>query len=123
MPVTKVLLTADYVTSREKLHRVTDLVDDLVYSRNVLVEEVDRLDRRKRFYTITNHLYNHDARFVENEQHLQEAHRLIRKIDNYRDKQRRRAHALAFVVGAMLVFLATRMRRVKQHLANFGDVS
>jgi uncharacterized membrane protein HdeD (DUF308 family) len=31
--------------------------------------------------------------------------------------------ALAFVVGAMLVFLATRMRRVKQHVANFGDVS
>ncbi|MBU0717448.1 MAG: hypothetical protein KJ749_04295, partial [Planctomycetes bacterium] len=98
-PMTKVVLVADYGRAREKMLRVNGLWDDLRRYRSVLIEDYNRLERHKRYLTITDHLYHHDQEFVETEQRLQDTHRLIAKIDQQCDDYRKHAHALAFVTG------------------------
>ena len=109
-PVTKVVLAGDYAKSIEKLRRLVDLQSDLQRSRKVFVAEVKRLEARHRYYRMTDHLYNHGAKFVQNEQQMQKARGMMSKIDRQLDTQRRRCQALQFVVGmfapdeAMAVF-------------------
>jgi len=98
-PMTKVVLLADYTNAVEKLRRVSNLRDDLRRCRSVLSQEQQRLERHKRYLTVTNHLYNHDEKFVENEMRLQEVLRLSQRIDQQVDDHRRHCLALAFIAG------------------------
>jgi|GEM_PF-2447793 len=98
-PLTKIVTVADYAKSVEKLHRVNDLRRELQRNRSVFEEEVKRLQRRKRYYTITDHLYKHDKAFVQNERRLQDAIGVVDKIDHQLEDHRNRAYALAFVAG------------------------
>ncbi|MCO6437415.1 MAG: hypothetical protein J5J06_10040 [Phycisphaerae bacterium] len=96
-PVTKVVLAADYDQTMGKLQRLNDLRSDLLGIRNVLQEEAKRLVRRKNYFTVTDHLYHHNQRFVTNEIRLQ---RTLAQIDRLNDQVadcRERAIGLAFV--------------------------
>lgn len=97
--LTKVVLVADYAKSLNKWRRVTDLREDLLRYRSVLREEVQRLEKRKRYYAITDHLYHHDKQFVENERCLQEARGMIRDLDHKTADLRKRGRALMFIAG------------------------
>jgi len=97
--MTKVLLVADYDKTMERLGRVVDLREDLSRTRCVFAEEVRRLDNRRRYYRLTDHLYHHDKKFVENEKRLQEARGMIDKIDQQIAEHRRQCHALMYVAG------------------------
>ena len=97
--MTKAVLVADYGRASEKTRRVNELWDDMRRYRSVLIEEYNRLERHKRYLTITDHLYHHDKEFVEAEQQLQDTRRMIAKIDQQCDDYRKHAHALAFVTG------------------------
>lgn len=98
-PVTKIITVADYEISVNRLKHVNDLRNDLERNRAVFEEEIKRLQRRKNYYAITDHLYKHDKAFVENERQLQDAVAMINKIDGQLDEHRERVYALAFVTG------------------------
>lgn len=97
--VSKMVLVADHHDASWKLRRVNELYGDLSRYRLVLKEEVDRFERRKGLFLLTDHLHNHDRRFVENEMHLQRTLGLIDRLnEQILDLQGRRT-GLAFVTG------------------------
>lgn len=98
-PLTKFVLVGDYERTIEKLQRLSDLRDDLRGCRAVLGEEMRRLENRRRYYQITDHLYHHGRKFVKNEQRLQETAGMIAKIDRRTAEHNRRYEALLFVAG------------------------
>jgi len=97
--VTKVVLTADYGKAIDRLRRFTNLRDDLGRTRAVLSEEVRRLENRRHYYRLTNHLYNHDGNFVENEKRLQDTLGKIARVDQQTADHRRHCHALMYVAS------------------------
>lgn len=98
-PLTKVVMVADYGNTMAKLMRVQSLRDEFIRCRMVLAEECKRLENRHHFLTVTDHLYNHGRKFVENERALQKARGAIAKFDHQIGEQRRHVHALMFVAG------------------------
>lgn len=96
-PLTKMLLVADYDDAQWKLQHVTEVVSDLMRIKSVLTEEVDRLQRRKRFYQLTDHIYNHDKKFVQNQERLETALAMIDRINDHIGQLRERRLALSFV--------------------------
>ena len=98
-PMTKIITVADYEMSVDRLKHVNDLRNDLEGNRAVFEEEIKRLQRRKNYYTVTDHLYKHDKAFVENERRLQDAVAMINRIDRQLDEHRERTYALAFLAG------------------------
>jgi hypothetical protein len=97
--VTKVVLAGNYARTMEKLRRVTEMQGDLKRSRSVFSEQVRRYENRAHYYRLTNHIYNHDDNFVENEQRLQAAQGKIAWVDQQLAENGRRLHALLFVAG------------------------
>ena len=97
--VTKVVVSADYGKAVERLQRVNNLRDDIARTRAVLSEQVKRFENRRHYYRLTNHLYNHDKSFVENEKCLQDARGMIAKVDQQTADHRRHCHALMYVAG------------------------
>jgi len=97
--VTKVVLAADYGKAMERLRQVSNLRDELGRTRSVLSEEVRRLENRRHYYRLTNHLYNHDRKFVENEKRLQDTLGKIAQVDQQTAEHRRHCHALMYVAG------------------------
>lgn len=99
--VSKMVLVADHRDASWKLRRVSELYGDLSRCRQVLKEEVNRLERRKGLFLLTDHLHNHDRRFVENEMHLQRTLGFIDRLnEQIADLQGRRT-GLAFVTGLL----------------------
>ncbi len=99
--VSKMVLVADQHDASWKLRRVSELYGDLSRCRQVLKEEVNRLERRKGLFLLTDHLHNHDRRFVENEMHLQRTLGFIDRLgEQIADLQGRRT-GLAFVTGLL----------------------
>jgi len=96
-PVSKVLLVADYQTAQWKLEHVNGVYNDFGRCKAVLMEEADRLQRRKRFYTLTDHIYHHDRKFVENEMRLQLAYTAIDRLNEQMAQLSQRRMGLAFV--------------------------
>lgn len=94
--VSKVLLVADYHTNKWKLEHVNDIYNDIGRFKAVLMEEADRLQRRKRFYTLTDHIYHHDAKFVQNELQLQLTYTAIDHANEQMSELRHRRMGLAF---------------------------
>jgi hypothetical protein len=97
--VTKVVLAGDYARTMEKLRRVTEMQGDLKRCRAVFSEQTRRLENRGHYYRLTDHIYNHGNRFVENERRLQNAHGQIARLDQQLAENGRRVHALLFVAG------------------------
>jgi hypothetical protein len=97
--VTKVVLAADYGKAIERLRQFSNRRDQLGRTRSVLSEEVRRLENRRHYYRLTNHLYNHDKSFVENEQLLQDTLGKIAQVDQQTADHRRHCHALMYVAG------------------------
>lgn len=95
--VSKVLLVADYPTIEWKLEHVNQVYGDFARCKAVLMEEADRLQRRKRFYTLTDHIYHHDHKFVQNEMRLQLAYTAIDRINEQMGQLSQRRMGLAFV--------------------------
>lgn len=98
-PVTKFMLVADAQDARQKLSLVDQVCHSLTGCREVLTEEVDRLERHKRYLIITDHMYNHDRKFVENEMRLQQALNAIDMLNEQINDMRERRLALSFVNG------------------------
>jgi len=96
---TKVVLIADYAGANEKLHRLNSLRADLKRYQEVLAEEVNRLEKRKRYYLLTDHIYHYDDEFVQNERRLQQARGMLDKTAEKIDRHRRHCLALMFVRG------------------------
>jgi len=97
--MTKLVLVADHNQARWKLRRVNELYGDLVRCKEVFREEVDRLERRKGLFLLTDHLHRHDKRFVENEIQLQHALGCLARLDEDLSDLRDRRTALAFITG------------------------
>ncbi len=97
--VTKVLLVADARGTRKKLRNVDQVCRSLQGCRNVLTEEVDRLERQKRYFVTTDHIYNHDRKFVENEMRMQQALNGIDQLTEQIADMRERRLALSFTNG------------------------
>ncbi len=97
--MTKLVLVADHNQARWKLRRVNELYGDLMRCKEVFREEVDRLERRKGLFLLTDHLHRHDKRFVENEIQLQNALGCLARLDEDLSDLRDRRTALAFVTG------------------------
>ncbi|NOT02917.1 MAG: hypothetical protein HOP29_20145 [Phycisphaerales bacterium] len=98
-PVTKFMLVADAQDTRQKLSLVDQMCHSLTGCREVLTEEVDRLERHKRYLIITDHMYNHDRKFVENEMQLQQALNAIDQLNEQINDMRERRLALSFING------------------------
>ena len=94
--MTKLLTMADFEMAQWKLRMVNRLTNELRGCRAAMAEEIDRLERRKRFYTITDHIYQHDRKFVENEMRIQQALGTIDRLNEQIDDMRSRRMALAF---------------------------
>jgi len=94
--VTKMLFLADYENTEARMRMVNSLVRNLKACKAVLIEEVDRLERRKRFMTITDHVFNHDKEFVRNEMRLQQSLSAIDQLNEQVAEMRMRRVALAF---------------------------
>ncbi len=97
--LTKFVLVGDYETATGKLHRVAELRDDLDRNRSVFNEEFRRLEHRRRFYLMTDHLYHHGSEFVENEKRLQQARGMISKLDRQIEDYNQKFEAILFVTG------------------------
>ncbi len=97
--VTKVVLAGDYARTMEKLRRATEMQGDLKRCRAVFGEQARRCENRGHYYRLTDHIYNHGNKFVQNEQRLQNAHGQIARIDTQIAENGRRIHALLFVAG------------------------
>lgn len=94
--VTKMLFLADYENTQAKMRLVNSLVRSFKACKAVLVEEVDRLERRKRFMTITDHVFDHDKKFVRNEMRLQQSLSAIDRLNEQIADMRMRRLGLAF---------------------------
>lgn len=97
--MSKMVLLADYEAAQWKLECVNELTNELTRLKAVLSEEVERLERMKRYYIITDHLYNHGKKFVSNEMRLQRTLGSIDYLNNQLTQLRERRMALAFVTG------------------------
>ncbi len=97
--VTKMILAADYKEAKWKLGRINQLYGDIARFKEVMEQEADRLERRKGLFLLTDHLYNHDKRFVENEMQLQYTLGLIERFDEHASDLREHRMALAFVTS------------------------
>ncbi len=97
--MSKMVLLADYDAAQWKLECVNELTNELTRLKAVLSEEVERLERMKRYYIITDHLYNHGKKFVTNEMRLQRTLGSIDYLNNQLTELRERRMALAFVTG------------------------
>ena len=95
----KIVLAADYREAQWKLSRINRLYENLAQFREVLRQEADRLERRKSWLLITDHLYHHGKRFVENEIQLQHTRSLINRFHEHASDLRERRMALAFVTS------------------------
>lgn len=95
--VSKIVLVADYAKAEWKLRHVHRLADDFQRCKAVFTEEAQRLARRKRYYMLTDHLYHHDRKFVENEMHLQHCLATIDRLNEQIGELRGRRMGLAFV--------------------------
>ena len=98
-PLTKVLVVADFDTTRWKTRIVDGLWRELTACKNVMWEEVNRYERRKRILDITDHLYKNDAAFVNNEWQLQAALSAIAMVNEQLDDLSERRVALAYAAG------------------------
>ncbi len=112
--LTKFILVGDYETASGKLERIAELRDDLDRNRAVFNEEFRRLEHRRRYYLMTDHLYNHGRKFVQNEKRLQEARGMIAEMDRQIADYNQKFEAILFVTGlfapdeALAQFDATR---------------
>ncbi len=97
--VTKLIMMTDYNNARNRLRMVNRLCRDLTGCRSVLGEEVDRLERRKRFLAFTDHVYDHDRKFVENEMRLQQTLAAIDHLNEQIEDLRDRRLAIAFTTA------------------------
>jgi len=95
--LTKIILVADYDTAQWKLDRVNALFADLQRVKAVAEQEADRLERRKGLFLLTDHLHDHDQRFVQNEIRLQNALALVDRVNGQLSDLRERRMALAFM--------------------------
>ena len=95
--VTKLLLVADYEELQWKLQLVNQVGRSLQACKNVLREEVDRLERRKRLLNITDHLNKNDHQFTRNEYNLQQTLVTIGDLNDRIASLREKRVALAFV--------------------------
>ncbi|MCH7839390.1 MAG: hypothetical protein IID38_04025 [Planctomycetes bacterium] len=93
----KMVLVADYAKAEWKLRHIHRLSDDFQRCKAVFTEEAQRLARRKRYYMLTDHLYHHDRKFVENEMHLQHCLATIDRLNEQIAELRGRRMGLAFV--------------------------
>jgi hypothetical protein len=98
-PLSKVILVADYNEAKWKLDRVNELYGDLMRCKNMMREEVDRLDRRKGLFLLTDHLqpFKQDQKFLHNEARLQTLLGAIERLDGHMNDLRQRRLALAFL--------------------------
>jgi len=94
--LTKIVLVADHEDARWKLRRVNQLHNDVMRCQEVFKQEVDRLQRRKGLFLLTDHLYDHDKRFVENEIRLQQTLGILDRLNERTRDLRERRLALAF---------------------------
>lgn len=99
--VTKLVLVADAQDTRQQLRLVNRISRGLVGCRAVLLEEADRLERRKRYYIFTDHIYNHDRKFVDNELRLQQTLNAIDQLNEEIADVRERRLALSFTHGLL----------------------
>ena len=93
----KIVLVADYAKADWKLRHIHRLADDFQRCKAVFTEEAQRLARRKRYYMLTDHLYHHDRKFVQNEMHLQHCLATIDRLNEQIAELRGRRMGLAFV--------------------------
>ncbi|MHC5109298.1 MAG: hypothetical protein ACYTHJ_05415 [Planctomycetota bacterium] len=98
-PVTKLLFVADPDQTREKLTRVNELWMVLQGRRAVLAQEYKRLEGRKRYFSITDHIYDHNKKFVKNEKRLQNVGVMLERLDNRMVTLRNHRHALQFTAA------------------------
>lgn len=96
-PVSKFVLVADYGTAQWKLQQVNRLYSDLIHARAVQWQIVDRLQRRKGRFLMTDHLYHDDAGFIANETSLQNTLAAVERMDERLAELRDRRMALAFI--------------------------
>lgn len=96
-PMTKLVLAADHDNAQWKMRRVNRLYNDLSRCKQVFQQQVERFERKKGLMLLTDHLHNHDQRFVENEMRLQHTLGCIERLDGDMNDLRERRVALAFI--------------------------
>ncbi len=94
--VSKAIQVTNYDDVRMQIDFLNRLHSDWRACRNVMTEETDRLEQRKRFMMITDHVYNHGKRFVYNESRLQSALSTIEFVDAEMKALREQQLAIAF---------------------------
>ena len=95
--VTKLVVAVDFADAEWRLRQVNQIYGDLKRCRSVFAEEVDRLQRRKQYYTITEHLFHHDRKFVENEAQIALAGGFMDRLDDQMGEIRQHRLALAYL--------------------------
>lgn len=96
-PVTKVVFVADPTKAAEKLRRVDQVWSSLQRRQNVVTVELNRLKKRHRFYTMTDHLYDHGVKFTKNAQRLQHVEGMADQLDRRMASLNEQRHALLLV--------------------------
>lgn len=96
-PISKMIMLTDADTMKWKLNRINDVYNELNRCKIVLTEEANRLQRRKRFYTLTDHIYHHDKLFVHNELRMQQTNSAIDQLNEQIRELRERRMAIAFM--------------------------
>lgn len=95
--ITKLVAAVDFTDAEWRLRQVNQIYSDLKRCRTVFAEELDRLQRRKQYYSLTEHLFHHDRKFVENEAQIALAGGFMDRIDDQLGELRQHRLALAYL--------------------------
>ncbi len=96
-PVGRFIIVADAEMSKTKLRGINRLHKSFQACKAVVAEEIDWLERNKRFLITTDHAFDWDREFVKNEMRLQQALSVVDRINEQIADVRERRMAQAFV--------------------------
>lgn len=95
--VGRFIIVADSEMSKAKLRGINRLHSSFQACKAVVAEEIDWLERNKRFLITTDHAFDWDREFIENEMRLQQALSVVDRINEQIMDVRERRMAQSFV--------------------------
>ncbi len=95
--VGRFIIVADAAMSKQKLRGINRLHTAFQACKSVVSEEIDWLERNKRFLITTDHAFDWDREFIENEMRMQQALSVVDRINEQIVDIRERRMAQAFV--------------------------
>lgn len=95
-PVSKLVVVADNQDIKSKMQAVNSVWREVTACKAVVNEDIERLERNKRYLTITDHVYHYEREFVDNENRIQHGLTCVAQFNEQLDELRAWKLALAF---------------------------